>query len=212
MFLQCSRAQLLLLATGFIFISAIVSGYLLSDDFFFNQMIRSRHINTPEEAFYYVENNIRPPTEGLQPIPGLTPRYMLTKRKYLYCDEGAIVLATIVHELGYKTRLVDLVGDDGVSHHTILEVFQDGAWKTYDTLQKLAGRDLSTKRQVQRSTCLPAIPEALQLACTKQFLRKALRPLVKRGPRIERQEVRQPAGAEEFQPGTKPIVSGGTNS
>ena len=64
---------------------------------------------------------------------------MLTRQKYLWCDQGAIVMATIVHKLGYETRLVDLLGDDGVSHHTILEVNQGGTWKTYDTLQKLQG-------------------------------------------------------------------------
>lgn len=115
------------------------SGHLLSDDLFFNRLIRSNHITTPEEAFAFVGSNTYPPPKGLVPIPGLTPRYMLTHRKFLYCDEGAIVMATIVHELGYDTRLVDLVGDDNVSHHTILEVRQGGSWKTYDTLQNLQG-------------------------------------------------------------------------
>ena len=127
-----------MLAAGFILIF-LVSGYLLSDDLFFNQLIRANRINTPEEAFAFVQSNTRPAPEGLEPIRGLSPRYMLTQRKYLYCDESAIVLASIVHELGYETRLVDLVGDDGVSHHTILEVRRDGPWKTYDTLRNLQG-------------------------------------------------------------------------
>jgi len=117
----------------------VVSGYLLSDDLFFNRLIRSNGIDTPEEAFAFVVGNTRPAPEGLPPVRGLTPRYMLTQRKYLYCDESAMVMATIVHELGYDTRLVDLIGDDGLSHHTILEVRQGGSWKTYDTLQNIQG-------------------------------------------------------------------------
>jgi len=71
--------------------------------------------------------------------PGLTPRYMLTERKYLWCDEAAIVLATIVHKLGFKTRLVDVFGEDNIAHHTYLEVFQNGAWKSYDTVKRKQG-------------------------------------------------------------------------
>jgi hypothetical protein len=64
---------------------------------------------------------------------------MLTQRKHLWCDEGAILLATIGHELGYETRLVDLRGDDDISHHTILEIYENGRWETYDTFQNLRG-------------------------------------------------------------------------
>jgi hypothetical protein len=132
------RRSRVILASGFI-LAFVASGYLMSDDLFFNRLIRSNRINTPEEAFAFVESNTRPAPKGLAPISGLTPRYMLTQRKYLYCDESAILMATIVHELGYETRLVDLVGDDGVSRHTILEVRQGGSWKTYDTLQNTQG-------------------------------------------------------------------------
>lgn len=116
------------------------SGYLMSDDLFFARLIRSNNITTPEEAFAFVGRNTYNPPSDMPAIYGLTPRYMLTQRKYLYCDEGAILMATIVHKMGYETRLVDLVGvDDGISHHTILEVRQNGSWKTYDTTYKTAG-------------------------------------------------------------------------
>ena len=117
----------------------VVGGYLLSDDSFFNELIYKNRISTPEEAHAFVENNTYRPTEGMRVTLLTTPRNMLTRQKYLWCDQGAIVLATIVHKLGYETRLVDLLGDDGISHHTILEVNQNGAWKTYDTLQRLQG-------------------------------------------------------------------------
>ena len=128
-----------LLASCALIIFFILSGYLLSDDFFFNNLIRNNRISSPEEAFSFVGNNIYRPPESMKPTVLTTPREMLTRQKYLYCDQGAIVLATIIHELGYETRLVDLVGDDGISHHTILEVKQNGVWKTYDTLQNLQG-------------------------------------------------------------------------
>jgi len=76
-------------ALGFILIF-LVSGYLLSDSLFFNQLIRSNAISIPEEAFAFVEQNTRPATKDVKSISGLTPRYMLTQRKILYCDEGAI--------------------------------------------------------------------------------------------------------------------------
>ena len=117
----------------------IVSGYVLSDDSFFSELIHKNRISTPEEAFAFVGDNTYRPTGNVKVAALTTPRNMLTRQKYLSCDQGAIVLATMVHKLGYETRLVDLLGDDGISHHTILEVNQNGTWKTYDTLQKLQG-------------------------------------------------------------------------
>ena len=137
MLLRCWKS-ITLLPVLFITIF-IMSGYLLSDDSFFSDLIRKNRISTPEEAFAFVENNTYRLTEDMKVTLLTTPRNMLTRQKYLWCDQGAVVLATIVHKLGYETRLVDLLGDDGVSHHTILEVNQNGTWKTYDTLQKLQG-------------------------------------------------------------------------
>ena len=109
----------------------LASGYLMSDDLFFRRLIRDNRITAPEQAFAFVESNVvYPPPKHMKTINGLTPRYMLTQRKYLYCEEGAMLLATMDRALGYETRLVDLVGDDDISHHTILEVRQDGRWKT----------------------------------------------------------------------------------
>ncbi|HEY0005208.1 MAG TPA: hypothetical protein VGB17_10410 [Pyrinomonadaceae bacterium] len=117
----------------------IASGYLLSDALFFKRLIKQNSIRTPEEAFAFVDQSTDYPAKDMKLALGATPRYMLTEQKYLYCDQSAILMATIVHELGYETRLVDLVGDDGESHHTILEVKQDGRWKTYDTTYILQG-------------------------------------------------------------------------
>ena len=62
----------------------------------------------------------------------------MTNRYYLWCDEGAIVLATIVHELGYKTRLVDLINvENGDSEHTVLEIYDGERWVLYDTFNDI---------------------------------------------------------------------------
>jgi hypothetical protein len=132
-------AKIKLLIALALMVFFIPGGYLLSDDFFFNNLIRENRITTPEEAFAFVEGNTYRPPEGMDLAVLTTPREMLTRQKYLYCDQGAMVLATLVSELGYETRLVDLVGDDDISRHTILEVNQNGTWKTYDTLQNLQG-------------------------------------------------------------------------
>ena len=42
-----------------------------------------------------------------------TPRDMLTRQNYLFCDESSMVLATIVHRLGYPAALINLV------HHAV---------------------------------------------------------------------------------------------
>ena len=41
-------------------------------------------------------------------------------------------MATLDHQLGYKTRLIDLYGHDNISHHTILQVLENNKWINYD--------------------------------------------------------------------------------
>lgn len=138
MFFRQHKSKVILIL-GFVVVF-VASGYLMSDDLFFRRLIRANRISTPEEAFIFVQSRtIFPPPTEMENIAGLTPRYMLTERKYLTCDESAMLLATIDHALGYETRLVDLIGNDNISHHTILEVRQNGTWKTYDAAYNLAG-------------------------------------------------------------------------
>ena len=110
-------------------------GFLLSDAVFFKQLVQRQHITTPDDAWSFLGPRIHPP-RGTPPVPGLSARYMLTQRKGLYCDEGALLMATILREIGYRSRLVDLHGHDGISHHTVLEVADQGRWYVYDTLLK----------------------------------------------------------------------------
>ncbi len=89
----------------------ITSGYFLSDRAFFSELIHTNQVSTPEEAFAFVGNNTFRATKDMQLTALTTPRNMLTRQKYLYCDQSAMVLATIVDELGHETRLVDLLGE-----------------------------------------------------------------------------------------------------
>ena len=135
--------KIVFFVAGGVIVLFVVSGYYLSDDKYFNNIISGNNINSPIDAFNYINVNTSTPDDSdatrherdnfLQSYQ--TPKYILTKRNYIWCDEGAIVLATIVHELGYKTRLVDLIDvDDGISHHTVLEIYEDKRWILYDTL------------------------------------------------------------------------------
>src|SRR5687768_10447246 len=133
-----------LLFTGLFF---IVSGYLLCDAFFFKRLVYQNNISSPEEAFAFVVRNTGVPDPRSPPQLEYSPRLMLTQQKNLFCDQSAILMATIVGELGYDTRLVDWVGDDGISHHTTLEVKQGSGWKAYDTLNRRQGE---TYEQIKR--------------------------------------------------------------
>lgn len=134
-----ARPRRLLLSALSVALFFGVSGYLFSDAFFFKRLVYQNGVTTPEGAFDFVIENTGVPDPRSPPPLEYSPRLMLTKQKNLYCDQSAILLATMVGELGHETMLVDLVGDDGVSHHTILEVRQHDGWKTYDTLNRRQG-------------------------------------------------------------------------
>jgi hypothetical protein len=136
---------------GVVFVLFVITGYLLSDDLFFEKLIAQHHITTPEDAFRFVRAHTRYADEHVNVVVGSSPRYMLTEQKYLYCDQSAILMATIVHELGYATTLIDLVGSDGGSHHTVLGVLQNGRWKTYDVTNNLQGRPIQESAKYQPS-------------------------------------------------------------
>jgi hypothetical protein len=116
-----------------------ISGYWLSDEQYFNHLIEENRLETPEQSFDYVTRNIDFPGDLTPPGGTMTPRYMLEK-KHLWCDQGAIVVATFAHQLGFPTRLVD-IGDEGnvTFGHTYLQVYENGEWKNYDTVLEKSG-------------------------------------------------------------------------
>lgn len=117
-----------LLALLFLF---ILVGYLKSDSVFYNNLLKKNNITNSVQVFNWVTKNIGR-AHSTTPHPYLSPRHLIEKHKVLWCDEGAIVMATLDHQLGYKTRLIDLYGFDNISHHTIMEVFENGKWVRYD--------------------------------------------------------------------------------
>lgn len=130
---------------AFIFVFFIVTGYLWSDDVYFRKIILENNITSPEKAFeYVVGNTIAKVDDIINPEYNTfprhyTPRFLLTKVKVVSCDEGAILVATLSHLLGFKTRLVDIYADDGKNSHTALEIYENNAWKLYDTSKNISG-------------------------------------------------------------------------
>lgn len=116
--------------------SFLIGGYLTSDTIFFKKLMLSNDLTTPMKVFLWTTSNYAIPryTHAKHNAP---PRYLLEKQKWMYCDEGATVMATFDHILGYKTRLIDLYGYDNIAHHTILEVFENGKWVTYDFTKRI---------------------------------------------------------------------------
>ena len=129
-------------------------GYFLSDDRFFKKVIIEEKILNPLDAFNYINSKTKDPDDSFESYlasktelrPGHSPRHILTNRKYIWCDEGAVVLATFAKKLGYKTRLVDLINiETRISGHTVLEIYEGNKWTLYDTQNDLidASYDMS---------------------------------------------------------------------
>ena len=132
LFIRLGWAILVLI---FLFITV---GYALSDDLYFRRLLSHNNVTNVDELYAFLEPRLKGPKN--RSIRGLTPRYMYDVQVVnngLYCDEGAVMMATMAKILGYKTRLLDFLGSDGISHHTVLEVNVDGEWIVFDTLQKM---------------------------------------------------------------------------
>src|SRR5688500_8897196 len=63
----------------------IVSGYILSDAFFFIRLVYWNSITSPEEAFAFVIGNTGVPDPRSPPPLEYSPRLMLTEQKNLFC-------------------------------------------------------------------------------------------------------------------------------
>jgi len=110
-------------------------GYQLSDNALAHAMVQDNKLTTPEGVFKFViDHKIQAPAGSPNNAAGASLRTLVNRPgNWLWCDEGAVLVAVMVRQLGYNTRLVDLVGtSDGVSHHTVLQIEQAGQWITYD--------------------------------------------------------------------------------
>lgn len=113
----------------------VLVGYKLSDSALAQEMVQDNQLSTPEQVFKFViDRKIQAPTGSPNNAAGASLRTLVNRPgNWLWCDEGAVFVAVMVKQLGYSTRLVDLVGTiDGVSHHTVLQIHQSGQWITYD--------------------------------------------------------------------------------
>ena len=148
------RNYYLLLPLAFMLVWQLV-GYALSDTLIARRLLQENRLTSPEQVFQYViEHKIQAPSGSPNNAAGASIRDLLSRPgDWLWCDEGAIVVAVMVGQLGYETRLVDLVGaSDGVSHHTVLQVLQTGNWVTYD----FTGRQFNVP--LDKTVNYPAVP------------------------------------------------------
>ena len=114
-------------------ITFVVIGYLYSDNRLAQQILATQKINTPQEVFQFVINQKVQAPAGSSVQGGQSFRELMAKDGGLWCDEGSVTVAVLVGQLGYKTRLVDLIGkNSGLSHHTVVQVFEKDQWVTYD--------------------------------------------------------------------------------
>lgn len=67
-------------------------------------------------------------------IPVIDDNFLnIYKRGFGFCDQGAHVYATMMHWLGFETKLLMLRKEDGVSPHTVAVVKVKGKFMVVDT-------------------------------------------------------------------------------
>jgi hypothetical protein len=130
------KNRFVLLVGGTLFFAFVCFGYWLSDDRYYSGIITENHIHTPYDVFKWTNKKFSV-ISYMYHHTYASPRHLIETHKGLWCDESAIVMATLDHKLGYKTRLIDLLGHDNVAHHTILQVFESNKWVNYDFTFKL---------------------------------------------------------------------------
>jgi hypothetical protein len=123
--------KIVALTLGGLGLIILIFGYEKSDNVFYNELLKSNNITNPLQVFNWTTRHFGKP-KSPDSHPYLSPRYLIKKHKTLWCDEGAIIMATLNHQLGYKTRLIDMYGYDNISHHTILQVLENNKWINYD--------------------------------------------------------------------------------
>ena len=117
--------------TGLFLFFFIVVGYLLSDKLYYKRVIKNNNLTSPGQVYKWVSNNFINHSCVIT-HPYASPRHLMENHRRLWCDEGAMVAAILIHHLGYETRLADFYGIDGIAHHTILETNKNQKWEHYD--------------------------------------------------------------------------------
>lgn len=153
-----------------------VGGFLLSDQLYYKAIVRDNKLKTPLDVYYWVKsNNPSAINTSTKPASYASPKFNIVNKRKLYCDEGAIVMATLDNEIGYKTRLVDLIGLDSISHHTILEVYENNTWIKYDHFNSLYNKSYKTCAGYQLlNTSIKQYPKTYNFIVNYNFFLKKL--------------------------------------
>jgi len=121
----------LLVLLGLSVIAFVVVGYLWSDDLYYKRLLEKNELTSPNEVYLWVSENYISHS-CIVTHPYVSPRHLMENHRRLWCDEGAMVAAILINNLGYETRLADFHGPDSISHHTILRSYYQNSWHNYD--------------------------------------------------------------------------------
>jgi hypothetical protein len=158
-------------------------GHFWSDSTFVNALITKESLRSPDDAFSFLLRS-KSPARASDPVISGQSLVELMERKNdrLWCDEGSIVLAAINNRLGYDTRLVDFLDRQGISRHTVLQVYVGGTWVTYDFTNRKSNIDLKTAVDFRASFRFRAYPSTEHMILmSNYFIRKPfqlVRPLI----------------------------------
>jgi len=120
----------------------VIFGYIDSDAVFYKKRVKLFGLNTPDDVFKYLNHSIHNRySDSLIFYPSLHSIPTRDKMECdlgFWCDEGAIAMSKFIDYMDspYKWRLVDVYGSDNISHHTVIQVFYEEKWKTYDIFFK----------------------------------------------------------------------------
>ncbi|SFT39655.1 hypothetical protein SAMN05216474_0326 [Lishizhenia tianjinensis] len=116
-------------------ITLVLFNWYFSDYAYLRGIISDHQLENPDDIYEFIINET-PSTREKNTGSCLycSPQYLLEENLALSCDEGAILIAHLSYLLGYESRLVDLIGTDGIAHHTLVEVHVDNTWQRYDYL------------------------------------------------------------------------------
>lgn len=126
--------KVLISGIGFLVLFFLV-GYRLSDNYLATNIVEQNRLTSPAQVFdYVIKRKIQAPPGAPNNAAGASFRELIDRDGgWLWCDEGAIVVAVLVNRLHFQTQLVDLLHRDShVSQHTVLQIYEAGRWITYD--------------------------------------------------------------------------------
>ena len=172
-----ARVVLRSVTIGFLF--AFCLGFLWSDNELLDNLIVSYNLRSPSDAFTFLLDHKKPANVNTPIVSHLSIVELYVDKDGLYCDEGAIVLAAINHRMGYDTRLVDLIDIDGVSKHTVCQVYIGSAWITYDFTNRKSTIDPKSLVDYQASLRVRTYPNVTHKILMSNYFMRKLRRYVK---------------------------------